>query len=326
MAASLKDIMNKSGFLFTCEDNELQLAKELNLNSVFVPFHLLHRLDNVKQVLGSAVEVYISLRVFSKKDAPYLQHFTSDLVEATGKPFPGAPLCPTNDSVRQACIDNVKICLSKNVNGIWLDSLTYPSGPGNPEPNLVDTCYCDRCLEKFENYLGEKIEGSTLEDKVLLIDGSYYIEWIEFKTGVIASMLQSVKDEINASGKSVKLGYFAAPLEDKEYGSAVKRLIGQDFLKLSEIADITSPMLYHKMLYRDVTWVKEKVEYFSQLETKLMPVIQTENIPSEVSSDEFKQALEFASFKTYGLVVFYMSDLLKQPDKLNIARQILSTL
>jgi hypothetical protein len=313
--------MNKSVFLFTCSEDELEAAKQLNLSSVFVGFENLSKVKPIRDILGNTVEVNVSIRVFSKKGAPYLENFNSEPVEAAGKPLPGSPLCPTNEDVRNACLANVKTTLDQSIDGIWLDALTYPSSSGYPEPNLVDTCYCDRCIHKFEDYLGEKIAGTTLEEKVLLIDGSYYIEWIEFKTGVIASMAQEVKDLINASGKKVKLGYFAVPLEDKEFGSAVKRLIGQDFLKLSAIVDITSPMLYHKMLYRDVTWIKEKVDYFSQLETPILPAIQTENLPSDVTVEEFKQALDYTFNKnTFGVIVFFMEDLAKQPDKLELVK------
>jgi hypothetical protein len=299
---------------------EIQTAKELNVNSVFTGFQNIAAVPEIRSQLDPSIKINIELQAFSKDS--YLKHITdADVVCLDPTQDISNALCPSSDIVRNELLSNTQKCIEANVDGIWLDSLRFASKWAVAEPIITDTCYCTRCIKKFEEYLGDKLEYKDLDELFLLIDGSYYIEWLEFKTGLITSMAKQVKEKILASGKDIKLGYFAIPWEDKDYGAAIKRILGQNFDALANVVDITSPMLYHKMCGRDTEWIKQKVEYFWNLGKPFLPLVQTEDKPETISAQEFKASLENASkAPSMGVCIFFASDLAKDPAKLQVAK------
>lgn len=296
---------------------------ELNLDIVFIPFHetTAVNLDKIRKS-KSGIKINVEIPVFAGKEL--IEKFPDAVpVEVSGLKTEKEwyiGVCPTHPGVREECLRKIDDLLLLNPDGVWLDFIRYPTKWEEPNPYILDTCYCARCLKLFSEYIGEPITGNTLEEKALLIDGSYYIEWLEFKTSQITTMVKEVKDKIRIFSKNIKLGFFAVPWEDKEYGAGIKRIIAQDFGQLSSIVDEFSPMLYHKMCGKPVEWIKQKVDYFWNFQKPFLPLIQTEPRISEISVDEFKKSLELASQKpSQGVCIFFLEDLIKQCEKYEIA-------
>lgn len=149
----------------------------------------------------------------------------SKVIEATGKNTTGW-VCPTHPQVLQ------ELCIDLDVDTIILDFCHYPTNWQSQPIELLDTCYCDRCLKLFSDYIGESISGQNLEEKVLLIDGSYYIEWMEFKMKHITNFVKNFKKQ------NVTLKIRIPPWENKENGEGMKRLLGIDLNSLSSIIDV----------------------------------------------------------------------------------------
>lgn len=326
--------MHKSGFLFSVDTNILNDVKKLNLDSVFIGYKNASS-DNIsliKQKLGSDIDIYVRIPVFSGQEL--LDLFPDARpVDAAGKETSKGSyvgLCPTHEGVRKEALKRVKNILEEHISGIWLDSIRYPTKWEESEPDVLDTCYCDRCLKLFEKQIGEPIkgvggEGTDLENTALHIDGSYYHEWLEFKTDQISSLVKDVRKTIDESSRSPRLGFFTVPWQDKDYGAGIKRILGQDLEKLSEYVDVVSPMLYHKMLGKNVEWINELVEYYWQVGKPFLPLVQTENTPIDLSPEEFKLSIQYASTKpSMGVCLFYLNDLVIQPEKFKIAKDFLS--
>ncbi|MFZ5424766.1 MAG: hypothetical protein ACOZAO_03095 [Patescibacteria group bacterium] len=335
--------MHKSAFLFfknsrkACESFDkypsteelINAASELNLDSIFAQDFTLTSevISEIKQKIPN-VKIYGSVTVFAPKNEEE-NLFDGEAVEVAGLKKPNSDfvgVCPTYKPVIERALNDVKDLLKKDVDGIWLDALRYTTHWETESPVVLDTCYCDRCLSMFEDFIGEPIEGADLEEKHLHIDGSYYHEWLKFKTEQIVSFVKAVKKVISESGKQVELGYFAIPWEDKDYGAGIKRIMAQDFELLSGLTDMFSPMLYHKMLGKPVSWVSHMVDYFWQVGAPFLPLVQTENIESNFDANEFKESLEGAVQKpSSGVCIFYLDDLMLQPDKLKIAKEFFSS-
>lgn len=323
--------MHKSVFLFNVNEKILGVADELNLNSVFVSYDNANQknADLIRGTLGEAVQLFVLITVFSGEDL--LNMFPdAKAVEASGKEIDTTGVCPTHPGVRELALKKVDEMLNLNVDGIWLDGLRYTTKWETPRPNILDTCYCDRCLDMFKEHIGEPIEGvggegSDLENTVLYIDGSYYHEWLEFKTNQIASIVAEIREKIDDSGVGSKLGFYAVPWKEHQYSAGIKRILGQDLDKLSEHVDLISPMLYHKMVGKTPDWVKEMVDHFWNFGKPFIPYIQTENKPDELHIDEFKLALNYASGKpSSGVCVFFLDDILNQPEKLEAVKELFS--
>src|SRR3989344_3094213 len=292
----IRKVVHKSVFLFSVDAKLVEQASDIKVDSVFISSRDAEtdKIRLIKQKF-SDVSVYVEINIFAGADV--LKKFPdAKPVEAVGKATAKdwyVGVCPTHEGVRTFALDKIRRVLQEGIDGGWLDLLRYPTKWEEPQPYLLDTCYCPRCMSLFEQYVGEKVAAGNLEELALLIDGSYYHEWLEFKTDQIASLVSEAKKLVTAAKSGVKLGAFVLPWEDKEYGAGIKRLVAQDFAKFAQFVDIFSPMLYHKMCGKDVSWVKQKVDYFWGVGTPFLPLIQTESRVSEISPEEFVLALEY---------------------------------
>ena len=325
--------MHKSIFISEPLNFEaINYARELNLDSVFYSHkNLTHENASlIKKELGGKVAQNIEVPFFVGKEL--LEKYPDALpVEAEGKSlekegYPG--ICPTHPGVKNERIDDVKEVLKQNIDGIWMDFIRYPTKWDEPTPIVFDTCYCDRCLTMFEDYIDEKVHKPTIEETVLLIDGSYYIEWIEFKTEQILAMVREVRelvDNHNKANKLVKLGYFAIPWREDEHQAGIKRILGQDAAKISNYVDIISPRLYHKMVNRSVDWISQMVNYYWELGKPILPFIQTEPRIHEIPDSEFSEAMQVVSKSpSEGVCVFFLQNLVKQKGKFDLVKELYS--
>ncbi|MEK7594963.1 MAG: hypothetical protein AAB443_00010 [Patescibacteria group bacterium] len=191
---------------------------------------------------------------------------TEPFVEALGVVPPAGsykPICPNNVLVREKRLKEVEETLNTNlVTSIWLYNLHFPTVWNAPEPTLLDTCYCKHCITNFSAYLGGESLPTAKNELVEAIEGQYYIEWLEFKCKTITSFVEDVKKLIGVCGRTVKLGIFVPPWNDKEYGSGITRLLGLDLYTLSGLVDVISPMLFYKELARDLEWVGGMLDYY----------------------------------------------------------------
>lgn len=322
--------MNKSTFISSFSTEILQQAKELNLSSIYLNERYISKENTslIKEILGNDIKIYVEIEIFA--GSTLLEKYPdAKPVEASGKDtnkddYYG--ICPTHEGVRKEKLERIQELVKEDINGIFLDFICYPTKWEEPEPYILDTCYCPRCLKLFEEYIGEPIqgvggEGTKLENTALHIDGSYYHEWLEFKTNTVTSFVSEVSKIIKQSA-NISLGMFAVPWDDSEYGSAIKRIVGQDLMKLSGYIDIFSPMLYHKMCGKDVSWIKDKVDYFWQIGKPFLPLIQTEPKPMEIFLDEFKQAILYATEKpSQGVCIFFLDDLIKHKELFDYTKE-----
>lgn len=267
--------------------------KRHNFDSVILPSSELteNAIEGITNALPG-VNIFADIKTFEGKSI--LDKFPdAKVVEVNNKNVYEngySPLCPTNLDVRNAILEEAKRVSKLGLKGVVLSSYHYATIWDKPEPKIYDTCYCDRCLKLFQDLLGEEIEGESLEDKFLHIDGSYYHEWLQFKASNIASFGKSVREIVKGSDDKIELSFFAVPWEDKEYGASIKRILGQDYLKLAEVFDSFIPMLYYVRTGKDIEWLKEKIQYFWEVGLPFTPIIDG---PSD--TDQFKLAIEVCS-------------------------------
>src|SRR3989344_4012378 len=282
--------MHKSVLINSVNKNILSSLKQLKLDSIVLDFNSLNS-ENISSLrkFSGAPEMFVQIPIFQGSKELLQRYPDAKAVEAENKEtvtddYIG--ICPTHPQVREDALNKVKKALNENIQGVWLDYLRYPTNWNVPEPEILNTCYCDRCLRMFEEYIGESIVGNSLEDKFLHIDGSYYLEWLEFKAEQIVSMIRRVKGIIAESGKEIKVGIFIVPWEDKDCG-------------------------------QDVSWVKNKVEYFWNISHPFISIVKSNNVPSK----EFKQSLEYAtSGFSEGVVVSNLEDLVDNGKKIKVLR------
>lgn len=313
--------MHKSVFILSLPDNPIiEALSDLTLDSVILGNNLAtnENINSLKNKLNK-VKIYAELPVFSQKDLAE-EYPDSIPVDSLGNKLNFSDchfLCPSHEEVRNEILNKTKNLTTSGVDGIWLNFIRYATSWQFPDPKILDTCYCDRCLNKFEEYIGEKLCFKDYEELYLLIDGSYYFEWLEFKSEQITSIISEILEITSKNNSSIELGAFIVPWMEKDFGAGIKRIVAQDVEKMSKYIQMFSPMLYHKMLGKDVEWVKEMTDYYWQSGVNFLPLVQTEPKVSEISPEEFKLAINYAtSGVSKGVCIYFFEDLVMNRPKL----------
>jgi hypothetical protein len=318
--------MHRSAFLFEVNQENISAAAQLHLDSIFIGEKNANH-DNLATLREElpGKKIFVEIGIFAGKEL-FETYPDAKPVEAEGKDIVRDwyhALCPTHEGLWQDRLQRLEELTTLDIDGIWLDFIRYPTKWEEPEPVLLDTCYCQRCLGKFEKYLGEKIEGKGLQEIKLDIDGRYYYEWMEYKTEVINSFVKVAREIIDRSEEEIKLGLFAVPWEEHERGEAIKRIIGQDFSLLFRHLHYLSPMLYHRMCGEDVNWIEGKINYFQKYCDDVLPLVQTEDRVGELPDGEYREAVKTALENgKRSACIFFLDDLLKKPEKLEITQKL----
>lgn len=98
-------------------------------------------------------------------------------------------------------------------------------------------------------------------------------------------------------GKS-KIGLFAVAFK-KEEAPSLGSALGLDYSALGQIFDMFSPMLYHRMIGKPVSYISEYVSYLVGLTGKpALPIIQIKDMPDDLedrmSEEDIRQAFNEA--------------------------------
>ncbi|MBI4091239.1 hypothetical protein HY419_00640 [candidate division WWE3 bacterium] len=323
--------MEKIVFLTDINEEMLRLIKQLNANSILLDAGKITE-NGVSLILQNyeGLGIYAVLDVFAGGDL--LKKFPgAKAEEASKRPvsyewYQG--VCPNNRELRDYLLQEAKkLMANKNLKGLFLNFLHFPAFWMLPEPELFDTCYCETCIGKFKDFImGDSLPESG-EKLVEAIDGQYYLEWLNFKTLSITSFLEDVRGAVGNSDARGKLGVFAVPWKDKEYGSAIVRILGQSAFDFSTLADYVSPMLYYKTLGRNIEWVNDTIDYYELFGGRVLPSILFSQEALAMDQKEFEKLLNFTfSTKTHGVIIQDVTGVLGDSDKMTALLQKFSAL
>lgn len=131
---------------------------------------------------------------------------------------------------------------------------------------------------------------------------------------------------IDLVGRRAEVGYFAVPFKSDEVKELVFDL-GQDHGALGRIFDWSSPMLYHRMIEKPVSYISEYVKWLSQKTRKpVLPIIQIkempDNLPDRLSRDEIREAFKQACKPPSEGVSFFSWDHALEKDKVELVKEL----
>ncbi len=296
--------------------NKIEIAQNLGANAIFTGSNNLSS-ESVSYIKKNDIKLYSEISIFQGKY--WWKKFPDCVpVDRNGNKMKQtswyAGVCPNSPEVRKKLLTSINRLIEVYlIDGIWLDFIRYPCyWEKVRNADTTEYCFCKICLEKFKRDGGKEPKGK---------------EWTEWKCKQITDFAAEIKRLIalNCMDKSrpvPKLGMFAVPWQYNEYNSAIKQIIGQNFVELSKHVDIFSPMVYHKFCDRSILWIKKSIDYFSEITHKpILPIIQTEDRAGKISRREFLLEIEAAEKKpAAGAIVFFLEDLLKDFDKVDILK------
>jgi len=191
-------------------------------------------------------------------------------------------------------------------------------------PRLEDACFCPVCLEDFQERTGTELpHGDTARRASFILD-EHLQEWSHWKCNSIVRFCADARQVLQRERPGARLGMFSVPWSEADYDGAIRRIIGQDFALLAEHIDVFSPMAYHRMCGRPVSWIHDHALYLDGRTGRrgTWPIVQAVDHPGSLSAAELVQALE-AGVKepAGGVIVFTLKELLQEPEKLERTQQ-----
>ena len=237
-------------------------------------------------------------------------------------------LCPTYEWYRRERLTEIRnLLVNVPVDGIYLDFIRWPCHWEVSDPRLEQSCFCDNALSLFSRDTGISIYGLTTRQKAHYIRRHYPQAWAQWRAEDITSFVREARNTVEKARPGTLLGVFTVPWKPEEYDNAIMNIIGQDFPALADHVDVFSPMVYHAMCNRDVTWVGEYSKWLAEATGKAVwPIVQVKDASRAVSAEEFAEVLHQALCPaTRGVLVFTLDALLEQREKLEVARQVFCT-
>jgi hypothetical protein len=213
-----------------------------------------------------------------------------------------------------------------DVDGIFLDYVHWHAQFETPEPILPETCFCDRCTALFAEDTGISVQGSDISGKAAWILENADTEWRDWRSRVLNGWVTGMKEIVKEMRPEALLGIFYCSWYPDDYDGALYRTLGIDIETFIEMADVLSPMLFHKMKDRPVSWVGEYTNWLGNLVDKsaenrplIWPIVQAHDNPGEVTPDEFREVMMAGSGKpSSGIMMFSDRALLDNPDKIDV--------
>ncbi|MFC1700123.1 hypothetical protein ACFLZ4_00570 [Patescibacteria group bacterium] len=244
------------------DKNKKDLLLKLNPDFIWA-----HELDEGYSCFlkENGIKVYYPIGVFGISEEEQKDGFSA--TRKDGKPvetyagwYRGG--CPSNTTLRKKRLKKIKMDFETGFyDGVWLDSIRFPTYWETKKPSYLDTCYCDTCLEKHK---------------------SSGMEWEDFRISQITSFLNEVKKIV----RDKPLGYFAVPETEERLHS----IFAQPAREFEKIVDYSSPMIYPQMIGKNGRWIKETLKYFKDIfgKDRVIPILQVVKMPDD-SNDKFEE-------------------------------------
>jgi hypothetical protein len=217
-----------------------------------------------------------------------------------------------------------KIAANYGVDGIWLDFIRYPAHWEVPQPRLEQACFCPASLAAFEAATGLKVPPGDIAHRADWILRHHLQEWTQFKCRTIAEFCRQAKARLHRHRPQALLGIFSVPWREEDYGDAIHKIIAQDFQMLARHVDVFSPMSYHRMCGRPVSWIGEYNRYLvAKTKRSVWPIVQAIDHPTQVTPAEFEEALrQGLAGGASGVLMFRLADCTQENGKLEVVQRV----
>lgn len=179
--------------------------------------------------------------------------------------------------------------------GIWLDYLTYAGWFEMPDPDLQESCLCDRCIADF----GAATGLDAVSPKEILTH--HAAAWTRHKCERIAGFAVRYASLIREHRPGCLVGAYMCPWTPDEYDGALTRIFAQDYALLAPAIDVFTPLIYAQKSGRPPGWGREFLERapeFVPPERKVQLILDVLDYPESLT------ATAASPLSTWGVQMF----------------------
>ncbi|MBK5298747.1 MAG: hypothetical protein JJE40_16450 [Vicinamibacteria bacterium] len=277
------------------------------------------------------------VRVFAEFNTLHVAEYLKDHpdaapVGADGRPSPPPDgwqgVCPTHESYRRSRMAAFKDLLERfEVDGVWLD---YHHGHASWEqtaPNMPDTCFCDRCLRRFQDDSGVRLPDRPTAERAALLLSTHRQHWARWRMDVLTDWVREFRMILDATRPAALLGTFHNPWSDEDFGSARQEKLAIDLRAQAAFIDVFSPMPYHARFGHagDPQWISRQVAWLGRYlgltgaageQRRIWPIVQISDWGESVPLEQVEAVLDHGSLApATGVLVFAWGGLRTHPEK-----------
>jgi hypothetical protein len=200
---------------------------------------------------GAGIKVFIIFQTFYNDDAIIdelnsARDMNVKMVKDSWLSF----ICPNEEAYKATRLQDIEdLVTNLRPHGISLDFFRYfVYWEAGREGDRPQTCFCHRCLDKFE-------ARYNIRGDAAYILSTHEDEWTDFKCSIITEYADLIHTRVKAIDPSLLLNLHMVPWKQEDYGSAIRKIAGQDIVALSRYFDFFQPMTYSTMLKEDIEWI-----------------------------------------------------------------------
>ncbi len=183
--------------------------------------------------------------------------------------------------------------------------------------DIVDGCYCDNCLNDFQQKTGLKVQVKSPE----WIKENLLQEWADWKCNVIEQRLSELVAIVKQRDENILIGLKILPWSENDFNGAIRSIAGQDAEMLSKYVDVFIPMTYSHMLKRKPSWINDITsEIHDRTGKQVLSSIQIKKtyLEEEISDIEFIDMIKFGKMSPVSGTILFHYDYILNIDKKNL--------
>jgi hypothetical protein len=237
-------------------------------------------------------------------------------------------ICPSHEAYRRSrMVAFRELARDFAVDGVWLDYHHAHASWEQAVPNMPDTCFCDRCLSRFQRETGVKLPDTTTADRARLLLSTHREKWVRWRCDLLTDWVREFRVILDATRPGALLGTFHNPWSDEDLGGARIEKLAIDLKAQAAYVDVFSPMPYHarfghaaepEWISRQVAWLGRYLGFQGTAgeRHRIWPIVQVSDWGEAVPLDQVPAVLDHGSRRpATGVLVFAWSGLRKQPEK-----------
>jgi hypothetical protein len=307
-------------------------CREWGIRQVILPPSFFRDDKMVRALVKNGLGLWLNLPVFYNQE--YLELHPEDYA-ITSKVNKAIHdwchfVCPSRRKYHDKFVGDLRVLLSRlEPEIVSLDFIRHfvfwEAVDLKSNPNAIeDGCYCDVCLDAFENFSGEKVERNH---PAAHIRSGMKRAWGDWKCNRIAGAADMLFEEIRAGAKHARLSIKTVPWKDSDLDGAIRSSAGQDVPRLARNVDMIAPMAFAQVLGQTPAWKRQLLEHVRQISGKpVLSYLQTDKLirPEEITVAQFEAELKESLGKEWaGMVVFEYGQLAANPEKAGILTKYL---
>jgi len=239
-------------------------------------------------------------------------------------------VCPTHDAYRRFRMEEFrKVLRDHAIDGIWLDYHHSHASWERADPAMPDTCFCDRCVERFAKATGLSLPAGPRSEAAALLLGQHRARWTQWRCDVFTDWVREFRQILDETRPKALLGTFHCPWAETDLDGALRQKLAIDLKAQAAYVDVFSPMPYHARFGHpeDPDWISRQAAWLGKHlgiegqpgeRRRIWPIVQLADWGEKVPPTQVEAVLERGTRKpATGVIVFHWSGVRGQPAKID---------